>query len=94
MDEFGLVGYLELIYSLCACIFYATLSPFLIVVARLSTGIFEAVSATDTDIFALAVQGHPEWPRPIDSFNTKIFQAFGDACRKMLFLQNYMESWK
>ena len=50
-----------------------------------SDGIVEAVSAIDTDIFALGVQWHPEWPRPIDSFNTKIFQAFGDACRKKIF---------
>jgi putative glutamine amidotransferase len=49
-----------------------------------SDGIVEAVSATDTNTFALGVQWHPEWPRPIDSFNTKIFQAFGSACRERL----------
>ena len=44
-------------------------------------GVIEAISVKDTETFVLGVQWHPEWPRPINSFNTKIFRAFGDACR-------------
>lgn len=44
-------------------------------------GIIEAVSITSAAGFALGVQWHPEWPRPIAGHNRKIFEAFGDACR-------------
>ena len=45
-------------------------------------GVIEAISSSDPDIFALGVQWHPEWPRPLNSVNTKIFEAFGEACRR------------
>ncbi|MBH67899.1 MAG: gamma-glutamyl-gamma-aminobutyrate hydrolase [Rhodospirillaceae bacterium] len=45
-------------------------------------GIIEAVSAENSEAFALGVQWHPEWPRPIDPFNVKIFNAFGEYCRR------------
>lgn len=44
-------------------------------------GIIEAISIEGAPGFALAVQWHPEWPRPIEAHNAKIFEAFGDACR-------------
>jgi putative glutamine amidotransferase len=44
-------------------------------------GIIEAISIKDAPGFALGVQWHPEWPRPITADNAKIFEAFGDACR-------------
>ncbi len=44
-------------------------------------GIIEAISIADAPGFALAVQWHPEWPRPVIGHNAKIFEAFGDACR-------------
>ena len=48
-------------------------------------GVIEAISSSDPDIFALGVQWHPEWPRPLNSVNTKIFEAFGEACRRRVF---------
>ena len=47
-------------------------------------GVIEAISSSDPDIFALGVQWHPEWPRPLNAVNTKIFEAFGEACRKRM----------
>ena len=44
-------------------------------------GIVEAVSIESARGFALSLQWHPEWPRPIEAHNRKIFEAFGDACR-------------
>ena len=44
-------------------------------------GIIEAISIESAPGFALGVQWHPEWPRPIEAHNRKIFEAFGDACR-------------
>ena len=44
-------------------------------------GIIEAVSLKKADQFALGVQWHAEWPRPIGSFNEKIFRHFGKECQ-------------
>ena len=44
-------------------------------------GIVEAISIVDTAGFAIGVQWHPEWPRPIQGANRRIFEAFGGACR-------------
>ena len=44
-------------------------------------GIIEAISIKNAPSFALGVQWHPEWPRPVKDHNAKIFEAFGDACR-------------
>ena len=44
-------------------------------------GIIEAISIAGATGFALGVQWHPEWPRPITAHNARIFEAFGDACR-------------
>ena len=47
-------------------------------------GVIEAISSSDPNTFALGVQWHPEWPRPLNSVNTKIFEAFGEACRRRM----------
>ncbi len=44
-------------------------------------GIIEAISIEDAPGFALGVQWHPEWPRPVIGHNARIFETFGDACR-------------
>lgn len=44
-------------------------------------GVVEAISLAEAPGFALGVQWHPEWPRPIQGHNRRIFEAFGDACR-------------
>ncbi|NNC77159.1 MAG: gamma-glutamyl-gamma-aminobutyrate hydrolase family protein [Woeseiaceae bacterium] len=45
-------------------------------------GLVEAFSVDSATGFALAVQWHPEWRVRENPFSLKIFQAFGDACRK------------
>ena len=50
--------------------------------ARAPDGIIEAVSVVDAPTFALGVQWHPEWPRPMAAHNRALFTAFGDACRQ------------
>ena len=60
----------------------------LVIEAVAPDGIIEALSLKSRDQFALGVQWHPEWPRPINSFNEKIFKYFGKAC------QFYAESKK
>ncbi|UUX48001.1 gamma-glutamyl-gamma-aminobutyrate hydrolase family protein [Nisaea acidiphila] len=47
-------------------------------------GIVEAISMPSAKAFVLGVQWHPEWPRPIEGINRKIFEAFGEACRAHL----------
>lgn len=57
------------------------LAPGVTVEARAHDGLVEAFSVDDAEGFALAVQWHPEW-RPADSaFYTRLWRAFGDACR-------------
>ncbi|MDG2285917.1 MAG: gamma-glutamyl-gamma-aminobutyrate hydrolase family protein [Alphaproteobacteria bacterium] len=55
-------------------------------------GIIEAISIHDAPGFALAVQWHPEWPRPIEAHNAEIFEAFGDACRAYAATRSGAES--
>ena len=45
-------------------------------------GLIEAFSVDDGPGFALAVQWHPEWQAGEDAFSSRIFKAFGDACRE------------
>jgi putative glutamine amidotransferase len=52
-----------------------------VVEARAPDGVIEAVSIADAPAFALAVQWHPEWPRPIGGINLALFEAFGAAAR-------------
>ncbi len=42
-------------------------------------GLVEAVSIASATGFALAVQWHPEWPRPIAGIDRAVFEAFGAA---------------
>jgi putative glutamine amidotransferase len=52
-----------------------------VVEGRAPDGVVEAISIADAPAFALAVQWHPEWPRPVDGINRAIFEAFGAAAR-------------
>lgn len=45
-------------------------------------GTIEAVSVSGAKDFALAVQWHPEYKVLDDPVSTKLFQAFGEACRR------------
>ena len=45
-------------------------------------GLIEGYSVDGAKAFALAVQWHPEWKMTEDAFSSKIFEAFGDACRE------------
>lgn len=50
-----------------------------VVEARAPDGVIEAISIKDAPAFALGVQWHPEWPRPVEGINKAIFGAFGSA---------------
>ena len=52
-----------------------------VVEARAPDGIVEAISIAGAPGFALAVQWHPEWPRPMDGLSRRLFEAFGAAVR-------------
>lgn len=49
--------------------------------ARAPDGVIEAVSVRDAPAFALGVQWHPEWPRPVRGIDQALFTAFGEAVR-------------
>lgn len=53
----------------------------LVVEARAPDGLVEAVRVDSDQLFALAVQWHPEWDVLNNPFYTAIFERFGDACR-------------
>lgn len=53
----------------------------IVVEGRAPDGVVEAISIADAAAFALAVQWHPEWPRPVQGINRAIFEAFGAAAR-------------
>jgi putative glutamine amidotransferase len=55
-------------------------------------GIIEAISIDDAPGFALGVQWHPEWPRPVTAESARIFKAFGDACRAHAAARSGLES--
>ena len=44
-------------------------------------GLVEAIHIPALPQFTLAVQWHPEWRAKENLFSTRIYQAFGDACR-------------
>jgi len=46
-------------------------------------GLIEAVRIKNAKQFALAVQWHPEWQFKNNAFYSTIFDAFGNACRKV-----------
>lgn len=45
-------------------------------------GLVEAIHAPDLPQFTLGVQWHPEWQANENPDSVKIYQAFGDACRR------------
>ena len=49
--------------------------------ARAPDGLIEAISVTDSEQFALAVQWHPEYRLTDNAFSMQIYQAFANACR-------------
>jgi putative glutamine amidotransferase len=49
--------------------------------ARAPDGLIEAVSVRNAPAFALGVQWHPEYKAAQNPFSTKLYKAFGDACR-------------
>ena len=53
----------------------------LMVEARAPDGLVEAIRLESARHFVLGVQWHPEWRAWENPFFTKIFAAFGDACR-------------
>ncbi|MGL4249226.1 MAG: gamma-glutamyl-gamma-aminobutyrate hydrolase family protein [Aeromonas sp.] len=50
--------------------------------AHAEDGLIEAIHAPSLSPFLLAVQWHPEWKASENPHSIKIFQAFGDACRR------------
>jgi len=50
--------------------------------AHAEDGLIEAIHAPTLSPFLLAVQWHPEWKASENPHSIKIFQAFGDACRR------------
>ncbi len=56
-------------------------APGLAVEAWSPDGVAEAVRIVEHPGFALAVQWHPEWRVLENPVSTRIFQAFGEACR-------------
>lgn len=57
------------------------LSPKLVVEGRAPDGVIEAVSIKDYNNFGLATQWHPEFRAAENPDSTKLFRAFGEACR-------------
>jgi putative glutamine amidotransferase len=54
----------------------------LMVEARADDGLVEAVRIAAAKSFGLAVQWHPEWRVAEDPVSSRLFAAFGDACRE------------
>jgi len=52
----------------------------LMVEAKAPDGLIEAISVSNTNSFALAVQWHPEWKATDNEHSIALFKAFGDAC--------------
>ncbi len=56
----------------------------LAVEATAPDGQIEAVSVINAPALALAVQWHPEWRYWQDPHSTRLFEAFGEACRRRM----------
>ena len=50
--------------------------------ARAPDGLIEAFSASGSGGFALGVQWHPEWQARHNPVSSRVFEAFGEACRQ------------
>jgi putative glutamine amidotransferase len=66
----------------------ARLGTGLTVEAIAADGLIEAIGVIDAPAFALGVQWHPEWQYADNALSTKIFRAFGDACRQRISTRN------
>ncbi len=56
--------------------------------ARAADGLVEAVSFPGAATFVLGVQWHPEWHARVNTISTRIFEAFGVACRQYQHQRN------
>jgi putative glutamine amidotransferase len=70
----------------------ARLGTGLMVEAVAADGLIEAISVSDAPAFALGVQWHPEWKHAGDALSTRIFRAFGDACRQRMNTRSSVDS--
>jgi putative glutamine amidotransferase len=61
-----------------------TLGKGLEAIARAEDGLVEAIHAPTLSPFLFAVQWHPEWQAAKNPDSVKIFEAFGEACRKQV----------
>jgi putative glutamine amidotransferase len=52
--------------------------------AHAEDGLIEAVHLPEAPQFTLGVQWHPEWRAAQNPFSVRIFEAFGEACRKRM----------
>ncbi|MDN7142448.1 gamma-glutamyl-gamma-aminobutyrate hydrolase family protein [Pseudomonas sp. JQ170] len=52
--------------------------------ARAEDGLVEAIHAPSLSPFLFAVQWHPEWQAAKNPDSVKMFEAFGEACRKQV----------
>ncbi len=58
------------------------LAPRLVPEAKADDGVIEAFRVADAEVFALAVQWHPEWQVMENPFSRALFSAFGKAGRE------------
>lgn len=68
-----------------------TLGKGLEAVAHAEDGLVEAIHAPGLSSFLFAVQWHPEWQAAKNPDSVKIFQTFGDACRKQVLSKTVKE---
>ena len=60
----------------------------LVAEALADDGLVEAFRVAAAEAFALGVQWHPEWKAAENAVSTRIFAAFGDACRKRMLARS------
>lgn len=65
-----------------------TLGKGLQALAHAEDGVIEAMHLPQHPQFTLAVQWHPEWQAARNPHSVRLFQAFGDACRKQAAARN------
>lgn len=53
----------------------------IVVEATAPDGVIEAIRVEHAPAFAIGVQWHAEWPRPVSALNAALFNAFGAAVR-------------
>jgi putative glutamine amidotransferase len=55
--------------------------------AHAQDGLIEAVHLPELSQFTLGVQWHPEWQAAQNRYSVRMFQAFGQACRRYAALR-------